>query len=296
MLRSEAPLPVLSNEVLNAHYVDTIRDLEFFGQHYLGGRHRFVGGILPDLLQDTSHFSFDLQNRVVTIHDPVPPTLKRDSDNSVHDIDIVHLSTDPAEAALFEKAVANLKLRTRLAEIPVSHIGVEGTHYQGRPRKIRERVKPQFTSAIKKGNDDKMYLSFGRINVSVMPETLEPWTYVAEGLDLAFTGFNPLVYRERYKIRVPSGEKPKDRKSSKLQLLDKMVAGFIVEGDYVGIDYRAMHQEWFEFTQKFVHGLYPIVRLKGGVTWIWWHIPISKWAAHGRGPFRKLMDKTNFNG
>lgn len=283
-----------SLEEINRQYHNTLVWLEQAGQAYLDGSHRFVGGVLPlkyhhnedgSVVLD-SRVKFDFDNRTMHLENHEPFDLFR-SDETNRDIDMIDLSSDPVARKKFRAFVTALRTGASAVNLPHPHVGVEGVFYHGGRRRRRFA---QLVSAFEEDEDGQQYLAFGNLRVAINPRTLEPWRVVFED-GTSVTMLNPFAHYLCYLLRVPSGTKPKDVQSGSLGAQGAVADEFIRQGLDNGINYMALHTEWY----KYIHRL----RYRQDVpTWIKAHITNFFWStigesvAHGRGVFKPLADKT----
>lgn len=262
--------------------------------------HRFVGGALTDLIGPHTEFRIDVKNRTVQLINPNGHSLRRSSDDTVKDIDLVAFTKDMGRFLASQKEFKKWRLDTEERGLEFPNISVEAARHPDWP--ARNGLK-QFVSAFEFDTDGKVYLVFDSLEQEISKKSLEPWT-IDIGNGVKITTFNPVAHALCYSLRTPSGIKRKDlepigqleelngKPYSKIDLVNKLAHQVLAEADKAGADFKEEYADWEKYIRNLSNDPNILTRAKATITSIYWNT-IGTSISHGAGLFKGLSTLSN---
>ena len=262
--------------------------------------HRFVGGILSDLLDLATIQSakIDPINKTLFLPHHLKPTLIR-ADGTIKDFDMITFSADQNAHRVTRENIAGRERQAEKMNDPYPFASLEPTRYPAQGNRNRFT---QLVSSLDVDANNQLYLSFDAISQPISWDSVEAWKVILNN-GTFFTTLNPYAHALRYFMRTPAGVKRKDKElmltpighTNKIHLLMSLASRVKKEALKHGIDYRS--KEYYEPWKEFILALLKLqntrVKIKGFILKKYWDGPGTA-LAHGKGilkPFRKLGDK-----
>ncbi|NTU73814.1 hypothetical protein HGB07_06665 [Candidatus Roizmanbacteria bacterium] len=259
--------------------VDLIIQLSrYLNEHQIN--HRFVGGVSwSGLLNKQTTYNIDIKKRSIRLHKYNQLVLTR-TDGSPKDIDIIvfiEKESDYQKLKLFA-----LNLRKNYPQPPI--ISIENARYE----KAEQGNIWQFVTALSVKNGT-LFLTFDSIREEISWESIAPWQVILDG-GVTYTVRNPIADSYAYRIRVPSGTKPKD--VAKLTELDKLRDEVIKQGKEIKIDFMSEEYfaPWKRYQMQLAGSSEISVQIKRTITKIYWST-IGTALAHGGGLLGIIAEK-----
>lgn len=257
-----------------------------------GLNHRFVGGTLTDLLNPNTQAEIDIENRVVYLTDYNQPKMLR-SDGTVKDADLISFLVNQDGFNDGKLALKEKEREAKKEKQPFPHVSIEPIRS---PMWPRNRVL-QMVSGFETDGQGRLYLTFDHLVQEIDRRTIEPWTIELADNFLSFTTLNPFAHALRYRMRVPSGVKRKDKEvkiengqvTSKMILLMTLGIQVLEEGKKHGIDYRELYDSWIDFIFAMRKDNTLSVAAKRAITQSYWDT-VGTAFAHGRGILKPLAE------
>lgn len=292
----------IRTQEISTNFSTIVADVDsILTEHCLG--HRFVGGILPDLLnlEAIRMAQIDPIGKRLFLSTHLNPKILR-QDGTVKDLDIVTFSPDINR---HKRALSNIAEKEKQAKKqgqPYPFVALEPTCYPGKAKKSRLL---EFVSSFVVDKNGQLYLKYDSIYEQITEKSVEKWT-VRLSDNTTFTIFNPCAHALRYPMRGPGGIKKKDIKpipdpfaphgyTNKISLLMSLSKRVQTEGLKYGIDYNSeeYYAPWKRFILKMLKHPDISTKTKGLIAKLYWDT-FGTALAHGKGiwqPISRLSTK-----